>query len=198
MTEARDSNIGQTGVESIRIRGKRVEDLPLGQGNDAVAGLAEARETERLNKIATINKEFPPHRVDYLVSRIKECRENINRVNKSMHEQSTMINDYKGHISLCGYRDKEIEKLRSSPESGDVVQDKIKMQAKIKELRKNFPPYSVVAMEQQIVQCHEAIERCMAVIQQEQDSIAEFEGVLSLCRKRDIELGKYGARAEGS
>lgn len=192
MTENRNSNIGQTGVESIRIRGQRIEDLPLGQGNEAMAQLPDAIETARLNKIAGINAEFPKHRVDYLLSRIKECRENVTRITTTIGQQNTMINDYKGHISLCRYRDKEIEKLNGSVENEDDVQ------AQIKDLKKRFPPYDVAAMEQQIVQCNEAIERCNKVIQQEHDSVAEFEGVLALCRQRDIELAKWGARAEGS
>lgn len=193
MTE--DSNIGEIGVESIRIRGKKIENLPLGQGNEAVAGLAAARAAERLNNINTINADYPKHRIDYLLSRINECRENITRINNTIGQQSTMINDYKGHIGLCTYRDKEMAKLEDASKL-TLGEDDYK--AQIKDLKKRFPPYNVDAMNKQIVQCNEAIERCNDVIKQENDSINEFEGVLALCRKRDIELAKWGARAEGS
>lgn len=196
MTEERDSNIGQEGVESIRVRGKRVGDLPLGQGNEAVVGLTDARETARMNAINTINATYPKHRVDYLASRIKECQENITRINTSKGEQANMISDYKGHIALCAHRDKEMEKLDELLIDGGIDEEGHIAQSKI--LLKNFPPYNVDAMEQQIVQCGEAIDRCDGVIKQENESITEFTDVMAQCRIRDTELAKHGAVAEGS
>lgn len=194
--EDRDSNIGQVGVESIRIKGKRIEDLPLGQGNEAVVGLAEARETERLNAINTINATYPKHRVDYLASRIVECQENITRINTSKGQQSGMISDYKGHIALCRHRDREMNSLLAMLDDGGISEDGFLEQKK--ELHRKFPLFNVAAMEQQIVQCNEALVRCDDVIQQEHDSIAEFTDVMAQCRIRDTELAKHGAVAEGS
>ncbi len=177
------------GVESIRIKGVAVDELPLGMGNEAKAGMPAAIEQERLNNIATINSKFPPHRIDYLVSRINECSENIDRINSTRAEQEKMISEYTGHISMCKHRDKELAKL-------DVDADDFK--EKKKALFKQFPPYDVAAMEQQIVQCKEAISRCEDVVRQENASISEFSEVKALCRQRDIELAQYGAVAEGS
>lgn len=184
------------GVDSIRIRGKRIEELPLGTGNEAKAQLPLAIEQERLNAIATVNAEFPKHRIDYLLSRVKECEENKDRMHKTIEQLSTMSSEYKGQIKMCEHRDYEIAKLRKahgSPGNTTEVRD-----AGIKALKKQFPPYNVEAMETQIVQNGEGIGRCREVIEAEDASIKEFTEVLTLCRQRDKELTKLGAVAEGS
>ena len=158
--------------------------------------MADARETARMNAINTINATYPKHRIDYLVSRINECHENIDRINKSKAEQANMVSDYKGHIALCVHRDKEITALEKKYIAGEIDHGECVKQTKA--LKKQFPPYNVAAMEQQIVQCGEAMERCDGVIRQENDSIAEFTDVMAQCRIRDTELAKYGAVAEGS
>ena len=196
MTEERDSNIGQEGIESIRIAGKHIDDLPIGQGNEAKAGLADAKETARMNSINTINAQYPKHRVDYLASRITECQGNITRINTSKSEQANMISEYAGHIKLCEHRDKEIDRLGKALIDGALDDKTHKAQLRI--LKLNFPPYNVEAMEAQIIQCQEAIERCDIVIGAENESIREFTDVMAQCRIRDTELAKYGAVAEGS
>jgi hypothetical protein len=176
------------GVESIRIKGQAIQDLPLGLGNGAKAQLPAAIEHERLNNIATINANFPTHRIDYLTSRINECRENKTRMDRTTDEQNTMISDYKGHIAMCKHRDKEVAKLDESADD---------FKAKKKALFKQFLPYNVEAMEQQIVQCREAIERCHKVKDAEDKSIEEFSAARALCNQRDKELAAFGAVAEG-
>lgn len=178
-----------TGVDSIRIKGQRIEELPLGLGNEAKAQLPEVIEQERLNAIETINAEYPKHRIDYLVSRINECKENKQRMDATIVEQNTMIGDYKGHIAMCKHRDKELAKLDESDEH--YTESK-------RLLFKQFPPYDVAAMEKQIVQCREAIERCNDVKQVEDDSITELTETHTLCKVRDKELAQYGAVTEGS
>lgn len=192
----RDSNIGEVGIDSIRIKGKRIDDLPLGQGNEAKEGLIAARETERINKIEGINAKYPTHRLDYLNSRINECRENINRMHKTIGEQNTMISEYRGHISMCEHRDREVTKLDEV-----LLRKEISFEThaeKVKALKREFPPYDIDAMNQQIKQCHQAIQRCQDVINQENKSIEEFSEVAALVKQRDKELAQYGAIAEGS
>ena len=78
---------------------------------------------------------------------------------------------------------------------GSITEETLKTEKK--KLFKRFLPFSIPAMEQQIVQCNEAIERCDIVIQKEHDSIAEFTEAKALCKQRDVELAQYGAVAEG-
>lgn len=191
----RDSNIGQEGVESIRIKGKRIEDLPLGQGNEAKEQLPDAIETQRINKIEGVIAKFPKQRIDYLDSRIVECKGNIDRMMKTITEQNQMISDYKGHIAMCKHRDTLIERQECKLINKKITQEEFDEDKKL--LNKQFLPYDVAAMEQQIVQCEEGIERCNEVIKRENLSVTEFSEVRALCVHRDLELAKYGAVAEG-
>ena len=177
------------GVESIRIKGRAIEDLPLGQGNEAKAQLPYVIEQERLNNIEGVIAKYPTHRIDYLLGVIKECEENKTRMRKTITELNTMTSNYKGQIKMCEHRDKQLAKL-------DEDADDFK--AKKKALFKEFPPYSVPAMEQQIVQNGEGIERCDKVIIAEDASITQFTEALTLCRQRDKELKLLGAQAAGS
>jgi hypothetical protein len=185
-----------TGVESIRIKGQRIEDLPLGLGNEAKAQLPEAIEAERLAAIETVCANYPTHRIDYLVSRVKECDENKDRMRKTIGELNKMSSEYTGQISMCKHRDKMIVDLDGDCKSGKITGDEFK--AERKDLLKRYPPYSIPAMEQQIVQNNEGIERCNQVIEAEDASIKEFTEVATLCRVRDKELKLLGAQAEGS
>jgi uncharacterized coiled-coil DUF342 family protein len=184
------------GVDSIRLRGKRVEELPLGTGNEAKAQLPLAIEDERLNAIKAVNAEFPAHRIDYLVSRIKECEENKDRMHKTIDQLNTMSSEYNGQIKMCQHRDDEIYKLEKGHGSNGITTE-VRDQG-IKELKKQFPPYNVEAMEQQIVQNGEGIGRCKEVIVAEDASIKEFTEVVTLCKERDKQLHRLGAVAEGS
>jgi hypothetical protein len=184
------------GVESIRIKGQKIEELPLGMGNQAKAQLPMAIEAERLAAIETINAEYPKHRIDYLVSRINECEENKGRIQATMDQLNTMTSEYKGQITMCEHRDNEIYKLRKGHGSNGIT-TQVRDDG-IKALRKQYPPYDVEAMKAQIKQNAEGIERCKAVIHTEDESIKEFTEVLTLCRQRDKELAKLGAKAEGS
>jgi predicted RNase H-like nuclease (RuvC/YqgF family) len=181
------------GVDSIRIKGRKIQELPLGQGNEAKAQLPMAIEDERLAAIETVNAEYPTHRIDYLLSRIKECEENKDRMQTTTDQLNTMTSEYNGQIKMCEHRDREIEKLQKASDSSPS-----QVEAGVKELKRKYPPYDIAAMEQQIVQNGEGIERCKQVVIAEDASIKEFTEVLTLCRQRDKALAKLGAVAEGS
>ena len=185
-----------TGVKSIRIKGREIQDLPLGQGNEAKAQLPMAIEDERLAAIETVNAEYPTHRIDYLLSRIKECEENKQRMHKTIEQLSTMTSEYTGQIKMCEHRDNEVHKARANCDIKIITEEQF--MEKKKALFKQYPPYDVAAMEQQIVQNNEGIERCRKVIEAEDLSIREFSEAHSLCKVRDKELAKLGAVAEGS
>jgi hypothetical protein len=169
------------GISSIRIAGKSADELPLVAGTHFKMGLPAAIKSDTDNKIGQLRAIYPKLSVQYIDSRVKECYENIDRVSKLRVDQNEMINEYTGHITLCKYRDTQIAGL-------DPVADA----STIKQLKRDFPPYNVEAMETQIGQCKEAIKNASTVIQQEHDSIAEFQGAKTLCVKRDKELAELG------
>ena len=144
------SNIGITGVESIRIGGMLISDLPLAEAAQAKAGMKLAEDTERLSKVHGILKTAPKQPIAYLQSRIKEAQHNIKRIRDLRAREQKTIDEYRTQIALCEHRDKEIAKTDDP--------------AKHKELYRDFPPYNVDAMRQQILQCEQGQVRCDDVI----------------------------------
>jgi len=174
------SNIGQVGVESIRIGGMRVQELPIAEAAIVKPQLPLARDTVRKNKINSVLKKYPDQRTAYLRSRIVECEGNVERVGTTRAQQNQMIAEYSGLLSMCRYRDEEIARAADEEQ--------------VKALKKRFPPYDVGAMSQQILQCTESIERADAVVAQEYKSIAEMRELIGLTTLRDNELKALGAR----
>jgi hypothetical protein len=177
----REDNKGLTGIDSIRLNGMKLDALPLAESAIAKEQWSQVQANEVKNKIEAIIGRYPKPSVAYLNGAISECQLNIKRIKKFKSDQDTMISEYTIHIRLCGYRDDEIAKL-----------DQIDDHDEIRRLKIKYPPYDIPAMEQQIKQCKEAMERCDDVIEQENDSIRELSGVLALCKQRDAELKHYG------
>lgn len=178
-------NIGITGVDSIRIGDMKICDLPIAESAIAKQQLPLAEDVERQNKINNILAGYPTHSLKYLNSRILECEMNILRIGEMKNQQSKMISDYTAQITLCKYRDDEIARLD---------EDDPDRETKVKDLFKRFPPYQVPAMEQQLVQSTEAIDRADGVIATEYASIAEMRELKGLCEQRDLKLRYLGAQ----
>lgn len=180
----RVSNVGKEGMDSIRIDGMPINHLPLVPLAHVKAQMIDVRKTQRQNKIDGIKAKYPSQRVAYLESRIKECNENIDRIQALIGQNNAKIQEYTSIIMLCKIRDEEISKIPDDAPDRDT---------RIKDWQKRVPPYKVEAMETQISQFQEAIDRATEVIAQEYKSIAEFNEVLGLCRQRDLELRNLGA-----
>lgn len=177
------TNIGICGPDSIRVGGMKIQDLPIAEMAAASSQLPLAEDTERQNKVNDTIVAAPKQRVSYLEGRIAECEANIIRINGMKGQQQQMISEYTAQIGLCKFRDKEI---------GDIADDDPERDALIRDLNKRFPPYNVSAMEQQIVQNTEAMERVDNVVAQEYTSIAELREYLVLCQARDVKLRALG------
>lgn len=173
-----DSNEGTIGIDSIRIGGMKLDNLPIAEGANAKQQWAGIQEADKANTIVNISAKYPKQSVAWVTGAILEAEDTIRRVRDLMVRQQTMINEYIGHISLCEHRDREIAK------TDDVD--------KIKALRLQYPPYNVDAMNVQIRLCKEAIERSNTVIDKEHDSIFELKELRSQCELRDSELKPYG------
>jgi len=178
-------NIGEVGIESIRIGGMKLKHLPIAESAYAKAQMPEAIATDTRNKIEGILKKYPTQRVAYLKSRIKECKENVKRIDTIRSQQNNMISEYTAHITMCKFRDDEIARLS---------EDDPDRESKIRDLNIRFPPYNVGEMQKQINQCVESIDRATEVVAREYASVAELSEVLGLCQKRDEELKAYGVR----
>lgn len=175
----RDSNKGKDGYDSIRVNGSKIDNLPLGQGELARQGLADFLKTDKETKENNVKAKYPDVSEDYVKGVIKECKGNIERVKQTMATLKNNKAEYSVLITQSKVRDAQIEQLNNeNPEDAK----------KIKELLKQFPPYNIQALEDQIFQFEESIERCGSVIEQEWNSIAEFTRNLALVQQRDREL----------
>lgn len=175
----RDSNKGQEGFDSLRINGSKLDNLPLGQGEQARLGLADFLKTDKETKENNIRAKYPTVSEEYIHATIRELRSNIKRVRQMKTDMTNKIAEYNALITQGKIRDAQIELLdKDNPEDAK----------KIKELLKQFPPYNIQALEDQIVQFEESIKRCDAVIDSEHDSISEFNKNLALVQQRDREL----------
>jgi len=176
------SNIGQTGLESIRIGGMKIDNLPIAESAITKQQMPEVDASIKRNKLGNIIAKYPKQTVDWVKGAIKECEDTIKKIRALKEQQQKMIDEYTGHISLCDYRDKEIAKTTDM--------------TKIADLKLKFPPYNVESMKQQIVQCKEAIIRSDGVIDSEHKSIAELRDLLTVCKKRDEELKPFGIKGQ--
>lgn len=175
--------MAKTGIDSIRINGMTIEELPFAAQAHARAQLPLAQENARKKKIENILAGYPPQRVSYLRSRIRECEESILRMAKMRDQNLAKVEEYRGIIVMCEFRDKEIERIPLD----DPERDK-----KIRELNTRFPPYNVAAMETQIVQFRESAARAEEVATTERKAIQELTSVLTLCLRRDEDLRRMG------
>lgn len=184
---ARDkSNVGEIGIDSIRIGGMKLDALPIAEAALTKQQWPEVVANAKRQEIEDILAEYPKQKVAYLTSRVLECEDSIKKIQKLKSDQNMMINEYTSQISLCNFRDKEIASLEENCKDEAIKKDSIRS------LKLKYPPYDVAAMESQIVQCKEAIERCDVVIKEEFDAIAELKDVMTHCKIRDAKLMKYG------
>ncbi len=178
-----DSNVGISGPASVRLGGRCIENLPIAEGARAKEQLPAVFEADRQSKIESIKARYPKATVLYLESRIKDCHENIERIQNYRAEQQKQIGEYTSHLALCEHREKEIAK---------IAEDDPDRAAKIKDLKRQFPLYDVEAMKVQIAQFEEGCQRCDQVIEQEHQSISELSEVIGRCKQRDLELKNLG------
>lgn len=185
------SNIGETGVKSIRLKGMKIEELPLPMAARVQDQLRLAEDTERQNKIGEIIKTHPTQRVDYLEGRIKECKQSQENMNTLALTEQQRIQEYQGHIEMCKHRDRELAKLKASVESGDITEDYAKQRET--ELKRQFP-YIIDRLQAQIDISNDSIQRFNEVSRRESGSIQELSECLALCRKRDELLKQLGVQ----
>lgn len=179
------SNIGILGVDSIRLGGMPVDNLPIREGALTAAQMPAIREADKKNTVENIIAKYPKQSVAWVRGAIRECEVTIKNVRGLKDDQNKMITDYSGHISLCRFRDSEVERL-----------DAVKDADEIKSLKLRFPPYDVKAMKTQIRLCKEAIVRSDIVIDKEHNDISRFNALITECLKRDNELRVLGVSVD--
>jgi hypothetical protein len=108
---AQESNVCETGVESIRINGQRVEALPFVQQHYANEGLKLANDEHRKKRIKELLARYPAYDVGQMRMQIGQARMSIDRSQLVIEQMNNLIAEYTAFIALCEQRDKELVSL---------------------------------------------------------------------------------------
>lgn len=188
------SNIGEVGVGSIRIAGQRIEDLPLGQGNEAKAQIPLAMDVQRQHQIATVLSRFPTGKRVYYESRITEASSNIGGFGEQRVLRRQWIGEYRATLQeidgMPNVRDLEDEIFAVSQRTDIDLAEKTSI---IHNMKEGHTTYVVEDMETQMAQYAVDIERFDLAIQEENDAIGLLRRTVALVEMRDIELKNLGA-----
>lgn len=216
-TGDRTSNIGVRGIASIRIGDMMIQDLPLVASAHAKLQLPLAIDNDRKQRVKDVLKMYPTQPTPALEARIKEANQNILDQTDFKGKLAQQIAQYEGQKNAVEYGRTQLELLDPdgkiaqrmgrigasrilAEQKGEVFEEpdvEPEVRAKyeqIKSIRVKYPPYNREAMDAQIEQFREGIQKSDDVIKEEYHSIAEFTGVLSLCRQRDKELRNLGVK----
>ena len=176
------SNIGITGIDSIRFRGKTASELPLRESRIAQEGIVQFAKDQHQHKIEQTKARYPTIPIASIDGYLRECKANLKKTRDFVSEWESRRAEYLGLISMCKHRDKEIEKL--DPEADAEV---------IKDLKRRFPPYDVQAMLKQVKMFERDIKKGHEVCDTEIKQISELNKMRVQCEQRDQELESLGA-----
>ena len=189
------SNKGQLGVDSIRLNGTLISELPIAERVNAASQIPLAEDTERQNQIEAVLARYPKQELPALQARIKEARDNIERITKMRSNQDAMIQDYTNKINLCRIRDKEVSLYPDEPERSEKIREWNILLANANTAAymvfENLEPF-----EQQIEQCKDAILEAERVIEREREDISKMEKLSGQIIARDIELRRLGVHKD--
>lgn len=165
-------------IDSLRLGGMKVDQLPIGERARTLPQLEKVEENQTYREAEGIRAQYPKHSVNYCLAGIKEAKNNQIKITQMRDKAIQDIASYKTYISQCEYRDKQL-KTETDPE-------------RIKQLKIDFPPYNVEAMDTQIGQFEDTVKSCDSVIKQEIESVRVFAGLQTLCEQRDKKLKALG------
>lgn len=185
-------NIGEVGVESIRINNKKIDDLPFGQAQRAADQLPAALAAEQQQKISDVLARYPRVTHEYIESRLHECATAIKDFKRVKKETQQKIADFTLLAQQQqgeNFTDIEDELYEIGARTDIDIEEKKRL---IKDRRSNCSAYDRNSLYTQITQFQENIERLDNAIQAENDSITELKVLLGKLEVRDAELKLLG------
>lgn len=99
-------NVGELGIKSIRIGGRRVGELSKVEQMMARKQIAL---TEEEMKIKEIKDKYPKYKVPNLKAGIVEARANIVRFQETVQKEQETIAEFSALLALCEQRDRELK-----------------------------------------------------------------------------------------
>lgn len=185
-------NSDEVGVESIRINGQRISELPFGASQRAAEQIPLALATEKQQKISDVLARYPRATREYIDARLHECTCAISDFTRVKKETQQKIADFTLLAQTQqgeNFTDIEDELYAIGARSDIGLEEK---KVLIKERRANVCDYDRNSLYRQITQFQENIERLDAAIQAENDSITELKVLLGKLEIRDAELKQLG------
>lgn len=188
-----DSNIGESGVKSTRLLGKRIENLPPHMSAQAMQQLPGAYALEKQNAIKTLMAEYPRVTREYLEGRIREATTAKKDFLQTKIDTKGKIKEYRQLIKQAAGRksmrdiEPELEAIRTS-----TTMEFEEKKAAVAELRRDLVDYSVDDLYDQIDLFEENITRLDIAIEAESNSIAELREVMGQIAVRDKKLRELG------
>jgi phage shock protein A len=161
----------------------KVDNLPIAESLSVREQLPDAIETQRLNAIEDVKARYPRQSVGYLEARVREALSNITK----FRQQKSLIQSQRSSYLPILARAREREKQENLIEADDPERA-----GKIQALHREFNPYDVAGLEQQLRQFDESVERFEGTITEEQDTISELRELIGQCKARDQELARLG------
>lgn len=156
--------------------------LPMREGRITLDQLPAVNAAHKKNQIEDVKGKYPPQSIAWIDGALRECKGNMHNVRQLAADTQAKINEYSGHISLCKHRDKLLNETKDPDE--------------INKINKQFPPYNVKAMKDQIRQFRTTINECDTVVDKEQDTIRELMELRRVCVERDQKLAALGANSD--
>lgn len=179
-------NIGQYGIGSIRLRGMKIDDLPIAEAARVKAQMPQVEADAYQQLINNIKARYPSQDCAYLESRIREARGSIGKFREQAIKLGAQREEYRMLLRDAKKRDRKIRKLPESLPETD-------RQSRIRELNDEYGPWQRKGLESQIGTFGESIKRFEDAAKKEQSSIDEMVELLGQCRARDKELTRIGA-----
>jgi uncharacterized coiled-coil DUF342 family protein len=187
-----EDNIGEVGVESIRINGQKIQSLPFVSSERVKDQIPLVLAHEKQQKIADILARYPRVTRDYVNARLRECTTAVEDFKRVKKETATKIADFTLLAQQQGgesFTDIEDELYAIGARTDISIEEKKTL---IAERRANVSEYDPKNLYKQITQFQENIERLDDAIQAEQDSITELKVLLGQLQIRDAELKALG------
>lgn len=105
------SNTGQLGLESIRIGGVKIQELPIAESALAKSQMYLVESEAKQCAIKSVLKKYNLYDIPSLVNNIEQCDQNIKRFELAIGKERESKEECSIALALCKQRDKELLEL---------------------------------------------------------------------------------------
>ncbi len=183
-------NKGIRGPASMRFRGRKISELPLGQANDIAEGVQAFIQQERINRVNAITARYPRATKEQYDSLIRACEANIEGFKRHRFETLKKMDEYQTLMrNNTGKTMVDLEPAIDAVALNSDLTLEEKMAA-IHEIKEELAPFDGQGLWKQIKQFRMDVERYDETIDQERNSIHDLREGLLLIAERDRRISQ--------